>query len=173
MAIASTSHCLFWATFPSLRDPPTLLPTIIAGLQTYFDRALGANLLYRFERPQYAEIRRQFVTGPQVIVGQEREMSSIYGAEHFLRMLGRALVFLKFLLLISCRSESAHYGWQFYHGPRECWTCSRLREWVDDVCSILTTFYIDLRWCFLCCSFADGWQQNVAEYSSKNMSLRV
>ncbi|KAK7696372.1 hypothetical protein QCA50_001026 [Cerrena zonata] len=70
-----------------LRDPPTLLPTIIAGLQTYFDRALGANLLYRFERPQYAEMRRQYVTGPQVIVGQEREMSSIYGAEHLLRML--------------------------------------------------------------------------------------
>ncbi|CAL1702403.1 unnamed protein product [Somion occarium] len=71
----------------SLRDPPTLLPTIIAGLQTYFDRALGANLLYRFERPQYAEMRRQYVTGPQVIVGQEKEMSSIYGAEHLLRML--------------------------------------------------------------------------------------
>ncbi|KAI0075024.1 MRG-domain-containing protein [Panus rudis PR-1116 ss-1] len=71
----------------NLRDPPTLLPTIIAGLQTYFDRALGANLLYRFERPQYAEIRRKYVTGPTVIVGKEKEMSQIYGAEHFLRML--------------------------------------------------------------------------------------
>ncbi|TCD71111.1 Esa1p-associated factor [Steccherinum ochraceum] len=70
-----------------LREPTTLLPTIIAGLQTYFDRALGANLLYRFERPQYAEIRRQYVTGPNVVVGQEKEMSSIYGAEHLLRML--------------------------------------------------------------------------------------
>ena len=72
----------------SLRDPKVLLPTIIAGLQTYFDRALGANLLYRFERPQYADIRRQYITGPKVIVGQEKEMSSIYGAEHLLRMLG-------------------------------------------------------------------------------------
>lgn len=69
-----------------------LLPTIIAGLTTYFDRALGANLLYRFERPQYAEIRREYVTGPKVIVGQEREMSSIYGAEHLLRMLGKFFV---------------------------------------------------------------------------------
>ena len=65
-----------------------LLPTIVAGLQTYFDRALGANLLYRFERPQYAEIRKKYVTGPTVQVGQEKEMSAIYGAEHFLRMLG-------------------------------------------------------------------------------------
>ncbi|KAI9059368.1 MRG-domain-containing protein [Trametes sanguinea] len=70
-----------------LKDPKVLLPTIIAGLQTYFDRALGANLLYRFERPQYAEIRKKYVTGPAVQVGQEKEMSQIYGAEHFLRML--------------------------------------------------------------------------------------
>jgi mortality factor 4-like protein 1 len=73
----------------SLRDPKVLLPTIIAGLQTYFDRALGANLLYRFERPQYAEIRRQYVTGQNVVVGQEKEMSTVYGAEHLLRMLGK------------------------------------------------------------------------------------
>ena len=65
-----------------LRDPTTVLPTIIAGLQTYFDRALGANLLYCFERPQYAEIRKRYVTGPTVQVGQEREMSAVYGAEH-------------------------------------------------------------------------------------------
>ena len=65
-----------------------LIPTIVAGLQTYFDRALGVNLLYRFERPQYAEIRTKYVTGPTVQVGQEKEMSAIYGAEHFLRMLG-------------------------------------------------------------------------------------
>ena len=71
-----------------LKDPKVLLPTIVAGLQTYFDRALGANLLYRFERPQYAEVRKRYVTGPTVQVGQEKEMSAIYGAEHFLRMLG-------------------------------------------------------------------------------------
>ncbi|EPQ53213.1 MRG-domain-containing protein [Gloeophyllum trabeum ATCC 11539] len=71
----------------NLRDPKLVLPTIISGLQVYFDRSLGQNLLYRFERPQYAEIRRQFVTGPTVKVGQEKEMSAIYGAEHLLRML--------------------------------------------------------------------------------------
>ena len=79
-----------------LKDPKILLPTITAGLQTYFDRALGANLLYRFERPQYAEVRRQYVTGPNVKVGQEKEMSGIYGAEHLLRMLGMSAVFVAF-----------------------------------------------------------------------------
>ncbi|KAI0653133.1 MRG-domain-containing protein [Cubamyces menziesii] len=80
-------HVLSQGTSTQLKDPKILLPTIIAGLQTYFDRALGANLLYRFERPQYAEIRKKFVTGPKVQVGTEKEMSQIYGAEHFLRML--------------------------------------------------------------------------------------
>ena len=31
------------------------------------------------------------MTGPTVKVGQEKEMSAIYGAEHFLRMLGTYL----------------------------------------------------------------------------------
>jgi mortality factor 4-like protein 1 len=65
-----------------------VLPTIVSGLQVYFDKALGSNLLYRFERPQYAEIRKRYVTGPTVQVNQEREMSAIYGAEHLLRMIG-------------------------------------------------------------------------------------
>ncbi|KAG2340068.1 MRG-domain-containing protein [Suillus weaverae] len=71
----------------TLREPELVLPTITSGLQVYFDRSLGANLLYRFERPQYAEIRKQYVTGPKVQVGQEKDMSAIYGAEHLLRML--------------------------------------------------------------------------------------
>ncbi len=79
-----------------LKDPKVLLPTIVAGLQTYFDRALGANLLYRFERPQYAEIRKKYVTGPKVQVGQEKEMSAIYGAEHLLRMLGQSAPMLAY-----------------------------------------------------------------------------
>ena len=72
----------------SLRDPQVVLPTIVSGLKVYFDKALGSNLLYRFERPQYAEIRKRYVTGPTVQVNQEREMSAIYGAEHLLRMIG-------------------------------------------------------------------------------------
>jgi mortality factor 4-like protein 1 len=60
----------------------------VSGLKVYFDKALGSNLLYRFERPQYADMRKRYVTGPTVQVNQEREMSAIYGAEHLLRMIG-------------------------------------------------------------------------------------
>jgi len=70
-----------------LRDPKVLIRTITSGIQIYFDRSLGSNLLYRFERPQYADVRRQYITGPKVIVGQEKDMSAVYGAEHLLRML--------------------------------------------------------------------------------------
>lgn len=80
-------HIIKMGKQTNLRDPELILPTIISGLQVYFDRSLGANLLYRFERPQYAEIRKTYVTGPKVVVGQEKEMSAIYGAEHLLRML--------------------------------------------------------------------------------------
>ncbi|KAF8970982.1 MRG-domain-containing protein [Flammula alnicola] len=72
---------------PHLKEPALVIQTVVDGLQCYFDRALGSNLLYRFERAQYAQVRKQYWTGPQVIVGQEKEMSAIYGAEHLLRML--------------------------------------------------------------------------------------
>ena len=86
--ILMSSDNLLTGVRNSLRDPDLVLPTIISGLTVYFDRSLGANLLYRFERPQYAEIRKAYVTGPKVLVGQEKDMSSVYGAEHLLRMLG-------------------------------------------------------------------------------------
>ncbi|THU98544.1 MRG-domain-containing protein [Dendrothele bispora CBS 962.96] len=72
---------------PNLREPEILARTIITGLQIYFDRSLGMNLLYRLERPQYAMIRKQYVTGQQVKIEENVEMSSLYGAEHLLRML--------------------------------------------------------------------------------------
>ncbi|KAG1750642.1 MRG-domain-containing protein [Suillus paluster] len=84
-SIPTSDSCAILSS--SLREPELVLPTIISGLQVYFDRSLGANLLYRFERPQYAEMRKQYVTGPKVLVGLEKDMSSIYGAEHLLRML--------------------------------------------------------------------------------------
>lgn len=77
-------------TTTSLPTPGILTRTIINGLQIYFDRACGMSLLYRFERHQYAEIRKKYITGPQVKIEESSdvEMSSIYGGEHLLRMLG-------------------------------------------------------------------------------------
>ena len=110
--------CYQWTLiFCRLRDPTVLLPTVISGLQVYFDRSLGANLLYRFERPQYAEIRKQFVTGPSVKVGTEKEMSAVYGAEHLLRMIGADGNLRSVQTLICTHSEPAPVGFHLQHGP--------------------------------------------------------
>ncbi|KAL7421050.1 Esa1p-associated factor [Cryptotrichosporon argae] len=55
----------------------SLLSEIISGIILYFDKALGNNLLYRFERAQYVEQRR---------AAGDKPMSEIYGAEHLLRL---------------------------------------------------------------------------------------
>jgi mortality factor 4-like protein 1 len=55
------------------------LSEIIAGITLYFDKALGNNLLYRFERAQYVEQKR---------AATDKPMSEIYGAEHLLRLFG-------------------------------------------------------------------------------------
>ncbi len=56
-----------------------LLSEIISGITLYFDKALGNNLLYRFERAQYVEHKR---------ASPDKPMSEIYGAEHLLRLFG-------------------------------------------------------------------------------------
>ncbi|KAJ3040571.1 Esa1p-associated factor [Rhizophlyctis rosea] len=50
---------------------------VVDGLGLYFDKALGNILLYRFERQQYAEIKKQH---------PDKKMSDLYGAEHLLRL---------------------------------------------------------------------------------------
>ncbi|KAJ3860899.1 MRG-domain-containing protein [Lentinula novae-zelandiae] len=75
------------STTTSLPTPALLTHTICSGLQIYFDRSCGMSLLYRFERHQYAEVRKKYITGPQVKESSDIEMSSIYGGEHLLRML--------------------------------------------------------------------------------------
>ncbi len=56
-----------------------LLDEVLEGLRIYFNKALGSMLLYRFERHQYADMRRQH---------GETDLVEIYGAEHLLRLFG-------------------------------------------------------------------------------------
>jgi hypothetical protein len=159
----------------SLRDPDLVLPTIISGLTVYFDRSLGANLLYRFERPQYAEIRKAYVTGPKVQVGQEKDMSSVYGAEHLLRMLGMFSALLDWIawrgLLTDCSagSELATDGSQLDDG----WGEHRVGERLCERTALV-------RVCFSL-SCLTGWLTNdtaslrlsVIGYSSQSIKVRV
>ncbi|KAJ3537125.1 hypothetical protein NMY22_g5731 [Coprinellus aureogranulatus] len=74
---------------PHLRDPDLLIDTFNSGIECYFDKSLGSNLLYRFERKQYSDVRKRYYTGGHVKLGVDdlTEMSDIYGAEHLLRMI--------------------------------------------------------------------------------------
>lgn len=95
-----------------LTQPLAVLDEVLSGLELYFDKALGNNLLYRFERTQYLQIskgaaaamtgrnrggagasgeeakskREVTPTGGQE--AEEKQPSEIYGAEHLLRLFG-------------------------------------------------------------------------------------
>ena len=66
-----------------------VLGEVLAGLKLYFDRSLAQNLLYRFERQQYVDLRRQHTRkGAPGAPTPDIEPSAFYGAEHLLRLFG-------------------------------------------------------------------------------------
>ncbi|KAI9353364.1 MRG-domain-containing protein [Zopfochytrium polystomum] len=54
-----------------------ILMEVLNGVRLYFNKGVGNVLLYRFERPQYNDLRKK---SPDV------EMADVYGPEHLLRL---------------------------------------------------------------------------------------
>ncbi|KAH8159543.1 hypothetical protein CIB48_g8702 [Xylaria polymorpha] len=62
-----------------------ILEETLAGIKEYFDKSLGRILLYKFERPQYAEVHKKWdSTDPEF---QGKTASDTYGAEHLCRLI--------------------------------------------------------------------------------------
>lgn len=58
---------------------------VVEGIKAYFDKSLGTELLYKFERQQYSDVLSN-------VNNQGKRMSDIYGIEHLLRLFGMYLV---------------------------------------------------------------------------------
>ncbi|KAG9012160.1 Esa1p-associated factor [Tulasnella sp. 427] len=65
-------HCA--SSDRKLPSKESVLPTLIYGLQLYFERSLGVNMW------------RQNITVQYVVFGEEKTMGEVSGAEHLLRM---------------------------------------------------------------------------------------
>lgn len=142
---------------------------MVQGLQIYFDKALGCNLLYRVERQQFADIRKVYVTGPDVKPESTKAMSEIYGAEHLARMLGACLPLHLSrchanLSVLSCYAPNC--SWLKY-GRRVCCHRARICERGHGVSA------------YIACSMhgliigVDGWQRSAIVCSSKSTTRQV
>ncbi|KAI5295133.1 Esa1p-associated factor [Ascosphaera acerosa] len=62
-----------------------VLEEVVAGLREYFDKCLGRILLYKFERPQYHQLRKKWEAGLDGLA--DKGPGDVYGAEHLARLL--------------------------------------------------------------------------------------
>lgn len=90
---------------PATNTPLAVVDEVLQGLEVYFDKSLGNNLLYRFERQQFLQHKKGGAAGGEAAGGEaekeqgsnaagkskadDRQPSEIYGAEHLLRLFGQ------------------------------------------------------------------------------------
>ncbi|KAI8226086.1 Chromatin modification-related protein eaf3 [Colletotrichum sp. SAR 10_96] len=62
-----------------------ILEEVLAGLREYFEKSLSRILLYRFERPQYHEIRKEWEKAGEN--DKNKSVCDTYGSEHLCRLM--------------------------------------------------------------------------------------
>lgn len=87
----------------------SLTKEIISGIKLYFEKSIGSNLLYRFERGQYGEMKRKF-QNPNLPEEEKKEMIQVYGVEHLLRLFGEFRNFMPspFYMSLSPALRASH-----------------------------------------------------------------
>ncbi|CAG2060299.1 unnamed protein product [Timema podura] len=71
----------------STPDDQCTLIEVMRGIKEYFNIMLGNQLLYKFERPQYSDMLKEYPDLP---------MSKIYGTAHLLRLFVRLGLMLSY-----------------------------------------------------------------------------
>ncbi|EFQ31179.1 uncharacterized protein GLRG_06323 [Colletotrichum graminicola M1.001] len=62
-----------------------ILEEVVAGLREYFEKSLSRILLYRFERPQYHEVRKMWEKAAEN--DKHKSVCDTYGPEHLCRLM--------------------------------------------------------------------------------------
>lgn len=77
-----------------------VLEEVVAGLLEYFDKCLDKILLYRYERPQYRNLRRKFEAATGDL--SDKGPIDVYGAEHLIRLFSELYLLGLFRLSLGC-----------------------------------------------------------------------
>lgn len=120
------SHYLSSKKDQKASRPPAVLDEVLDGLKAYFNKALGNNLLYRFERAQYVQQRKDWNVAQEGNEDKAMEPSKVYGAEHLLRLFGMLLhayfkadhMLTSFISHLPDNSQSPKYHRSHNHGCR-------------------------------------------------------
>lgn len=103
-------HYLSSITCLSLLFREFAVNEVVAGVREYFNVMLGTQLLYKFERPQYADVLANH---------PDTSMSQIYGAPHLLRLFGKSSAVL---IYNSNRTVTFTGKYKNIVGFKKCWS---------------------------------------------------
>lgn len=149
--------------------PPAVLDEILDGLALYFNKSLGNNLLYRFERAQYTQMRKEMTSSPKSNASDEQELDAakVYGAEHLLRLFGKLFVSVQYInilltLFLHFTSQSAIHCCAHDNGPGSFDAASRTPYRISQVglsCQVLSSLAVTH--CHLCPQLSDQGTEKV------------
>lgn len=149
--------------------PPAVLDEILDGLALYFNKSLGNNLLYRFERAQYTQMRKEMASSPKSNGSDEQELDAakVYGAEHLLRLFGKIFAPVQYInimltLFLRCTSQSPIHCCAHDNGPGSLDAASRAPYRISQVgLSCLNPRSLTVTHCHLCPQFSNQGKEKV------------
>ena len=146
-----------------LRLHDRLTEEVVAGLRLYFNKCLGNNLLYRFERGQYSDHYKT--------LKEDQEVSSIYGAEHLLRLFGSSRFFPVFIVLRLTARMIVNLPEMIAHTAMDPETIAVLKENMSDVLRSVSLRLTLRSLAEQSIETTDGWERTVRICSASRIRI--